>query len=98
MRIDLDLSRHCIETEMKRQYNKSISAYFKNQGSRSEADKQTLEAQIELLQQGLESFDFNRLRAQHPELRGEIQAAVALAPTAEDTPEILINGKAINGN
>jgi len=98
MKIDLDLSRHCIETEMKRQYNKNISAYFKRQGSLNEPDKQALEAQIELLQQGLESFDFNRLRAQYPELRGEIQAGVALAQTSEDAPEILINGKAINGN
>jgi hypothetical protein len=98
MKVDLDLSRHCIETEMKRQYNKNISAYFKRQGRLNEPDKQALEAQIELLQQGLESFDFNRLRAQHPELRGEIQAEVALAQTSEDAPEILINGKAINGN
>jgi len=98
MKIDLDLSRHCIETEMKRQYNKSLSAYFKRKGSRNEPDKQFLEAQIELLQQGLESFDFNRLRAQYPELRGEIQAAVALAKTAEAAPEILINGKIIDGN
>lgn len=98
MRIDLDLSRHCIETEMKRQYNKSISAYFKRQGSRNEQDKQALEEQIELLQQGLESFDFNRLRARYPELRGEIQAEVTLAQTAEAAPEILINGKTIDGN
>ena len=28
MDIRLDLSRHCIETEIKKQYNKSISTYY----------------------------------------------------------------------
>ena len=93
MKIKLDLSRHCIETEMKRQYNKSISAYFK-QGAN--ADKKSLETQIDLLQKGLEAFDFNRLRAQYAELRGDREADVALVANAAAAPEILINGKAIN--
>ena len=93
MNIKLDLSRHCVETEMKRQYNKTISAYFKK---KAEEDKQALETQIEMLQQGLETFDFNRLRAQYPELRGEEDADVQLSETADHKPEIRINGKAIN--
>jgi len=95
MKIKLNLSRHCIETEMKRQYNKALSAYFK---SGPEGDKQALEARIELLQQGLENFDFNRLRAHYPELRGDVEAKVVLAPTEENKPEILINGEAIHAN
>jgi len=93
MNIKLDLSRHCVETEMKRQYNKTISAYFKKKAGE---DKQALETQIDLLQQGLETFDFNRLRAEYPELRGEVAAEVELSATADQKPQILINEKAIN--
>ncbi|MBS3758549.1 MAG: hypothetical protein KGY61_07785 [Desulfobacterales bacterium] len=93
MNIKLDLSRHCVETEMKRQYNKTISAYFKK---KPDEDKQALEAQIDLLQQGLETFDFNRLRGEYPELRGEEVAEVELSATEDDKPQILINGKAID--
>ena len=95
MNIKLNLSRHCIETEMKRQYNKTISDYFKKKAG---DDKQALETRIDLLQQGLETFDFNRLRTQYPELRGEAPAAVELTATAGQKPQLLINGKAINAN
>jgi len=93
MNIKLNLSRHCVETEMKRQYNKSISAYFKNKAG---DDKQTLETRIDLLQKGLETFDFNRLRAQYAELRGEAEADVQLSADADHKPQILINGEAID--
>ncbi|MFP4226931.1 MAG: hypothetical protein ACLFRF_09390 [Desulfobacterales bacterium] len=95
MIIKLNLSRHCIETEMKRQYNKTISDYFKKKAGE---DRQALETRIDLLQQGLETFDFNRLRAQYPELRGEAPAAVELTETADQKPQLLINGKAIDAN
>ncbi len=42
--IKLDLSRHCIETEIKKQYNKKISQYFK-----TDSNKKALEAEIEIL-------------------------------------------------
>ncbi|MDZ7830917.1 MAG: hypothetical protein U5L07_04115 [Desulfobacterales bacterium] len=95
MNIKLNLSRHCIETEMKRQYNKTISDYFKKKAG---DDKQALETRIDLLQQGLETFDFNRLRTQYAELRGEAPAAVELTATAGQKPQLLINGKAIDAN
>ncbi len=95
MEIKLNTGRHCIETEMKRQYNKTISAYFK---SGPETDKQTLEARIDLLQQGLENFDFNRLRANYPELRGETEAEVTLAATAKHKPELRINGEPVHAD
>lgn len=93
MSIKLNLSRHCVETEMKRQYNKTISDYFKKKAG---DDKQALETRIDLLQQGLETFDFNRLRARYPELRGEVAAQVELSGTADQTPQLLINGRVID--
>ncbi len=93
MNIKLNLSRHCVETEMKRQYNKTISTYFKKKTS---DDKQSLETRIDLLQQGLETFDFNRLRNQYPELRGEVAADVELSATDDQKPQILINGRVID--
>lgn len=95
MEIKLKLDRHCIETEMKRQYNKTLSAYFK---SGPEADKQALETRIDLLQQGLENFDFNHLRANYPQLRGEVEAEVTLAPTAKNKPELRINGEPVHAD
>lgn len=93
MNIKLNLSRHCVETEMKRQYNKAISEYFKK---KPDNDKQALETEIDLLQQGLETFDFNRLRGEYPELRGEVEADVELSATEDQKPKILINEKAID--
>ncbi|MFO7839314.1 MAG: hypothetical protein R6X08_07435 [Desulfosalsimonadaceae bacterium] len=94
MKMKLDLSRHCIETEMKRQYNKALSQYFK---AKTDADRQPLEARIDMLQKGLENFDFNRLRAGYPELRGDIEAEISLASQEEEKPPlILINGEKID--
>jgi hypothetical protein len=66
MKIRLDLSTHCIETEIKRRYNLEISAYFKA----GLEEQQQLEPIIDILRLALETFDFARLRAQHPELAG----------------------------
>lgn len=93
MKMKLDLRRHCIETEMKRQYNKALSQYFK---ATTDADRQPLETRIEMLQKGLENFDFNRLRAGYPELRGDIEAEITLAGQQDKPPLILINGERID--
>lgn len=66
MELRLDLSNHCIETEIKRRYNLEISAYFKA----GLEEQQRLELIIDMLRLALESFDFARLRARHPELAG----------------------------
>ena len=64
--IPLDLSVHCIETELKRDYHQAIRAYFKS----GEQKKERLEATISVLQHLLETVDFPRLRASHPVLAG----------------------------
>ncbi|MBW2250191.1 MAG: hypothetical protein JRF60_06080, partial [Deltaproteobacteria bacterium] len=54
MKIKLNLSRHCIETETKRLYNQSVLKYFKAD------DKDRIEKQIETLQNALQTLDFGK--------------------------------------
>jgi len=61
----LDLSRHCIQTEIRRLYNRSVSRYFK-----LEKEDPQLAADIELLKNALETLDFPRLRSAHGALAG----------------------------
>ncbi len=78
VKIRLDLSRHCIETEIKRLYNRSVALYFKDQ-----ANKQELEIRIEVLKEALERLDFPFLRSRHPILSGSAGRGVFLAVDAE---------------
>jgi hypothetical protein len=73
MRIPLDLSRHCIETELRRRHERAVA-----EALRPAADLDRLEAEIFLLRSALEGLDFRRLRADHPSLNAESQADVAL--------------------
>lgn len=72
--ITLDLSRHCIETAIKRRHNRSISDYFK-----AENDRPRLESEIELLQAALTQYDFEALRSRYPALAGRSDAEVRLS-------------------
>ena len=58
MEFVLDLSRHCIETAIRRSHARAVSDYFKQR-----RDRETLEAEIELLAYALENLDFGRLRS-----------------------------------
>jgi hypothetical protein len=75
MDIRLDLSKHCIETELKRQYNKAISAYFKA-GSEQ---KPLMEPVIDLIQSALQTLDFAQLRTRYPALSGGTKCKVTLS-------------------
>lgn len=66
MDVQLDLSAHCIETEIKRRYNLEISAYFKA----GLEEQQRLEPIIDTLRLALETFDFAKLRTRYPALAG----------------------------
>jgi hypothetical protein len=66
MDVQLDLSTHCIETEIKRCYNLKISAYFKAGLN----ERQRLEPIIDMLRLALETFDFAKLRTRYPALAG----------------------------
>ena len=73
MKIRLDLSRHCIETEIKRLYNTSVSRYFKDQNSR-----EALEIKIDVLHKALERLDFPFLRSRYPSLAGSVERDIFL--------------------
>lgn len=76
----LNLSKHCIETELKRQYNHAISNYFKAQ----EGQKPFLESSIEILHQALENLNFASLRSQFPELAGGFHQPITLSRSQGD--------------
>jgi hypothetical protein len=88
--IRLDLRKHCVETEIKRRYNRALSQYFKSGGRRQE-----LEDQIEVLQRALETFDFNALRSTYPALAGRSEDSVRLTGTAGGAPVLWINDEAV---
>ena len=89
MKIKLNLSRHCIETEIKRLYNQSVLKYFKAD------DKDRIEKQIEILQHALQTLDFGKLRSTYPELAGHRDDHVELSFNNQNQIIILINGKEI---
>lgn len=78
--IELDLSTHCIATEVKRLHNRRISDYFKGRG-----DKEALEAEISLLARALEELDLPALRGVHRLLAGGEPVAAVLSG-AEGAP------------
>ena len=91
MDIRLDLSRHCIETEIKKQYNKAVSAYFKA----GIDEKRRLEPKLEIIHRALETLDFAHLRTQYPPLAGGTDRKVILSWEKEDLM-ITIDGKKLN--
>jgi len=91
MKIKLDLRKHCIETELKRLYNRSLSEYFKP-GSNQEQ----IEKEIDVLKTVLENSNFSNLRSTYPELVGKCEANIVLTIDKQDQVVILINGLEIN--
>ena len=90
MHIILDLKHHCIETELKKKYNQSISQYFE----KKPPDKK-LEQQIENLKTALTSLDFGYLRKEFPALAGHHDDEVIISYDSNNKIAILINGKLI---
>jgi glutamate formiminotransferase len=86
LEIQLDLSGHCIETDIKKQYNRLISNYFKSAG-----DRDGIEKKISLLKHALETLDFRQLRNKHPELAGNTDDKVFLSWDDMKTLRIRIN-------
>lgn len=88
--VRLDLSTHCIQTEIKKLYNQAVSAYF-----RRDSEKQDLENRIELLKNALESLDFQRLRSTYAELAGGREESVYLESGPDGQIHIKVNQKEI---
>lgn len=87
MEIKLNLKKHCVQTECKRQYEQALSRYFKTKGQDA-----GLESVIELLQRALAELDFGRLRSRYPALAGGTDESVVLTEKA-GTPCLAINGQ-----
>jgi len=93
MRILLDVNKHCIQTAVKRKYNRLISNYFKSGRTN---DTKTIESEISLLKQALENIDFAWLRAAYPELRGGSSHEIFISTGSNNNINILINGKTVH--
>ena len=78
MEIHLNLSKHCIQTELKRRHNRAVSEYFR---APPEAQPR-LEALIETLRLALDKLDFSQLRARFPVLSGGSDLDIRLSQTA----------------
>ena len=84
----LDLSKHCIETEIRRLYNRDVSRYIRLK----RGDRQ-IEADIELLKLALESLDFSQLRSGYPALAGRAAGCtVELVASGADGIVIMLDG------
>ena len=88
MDIQLNLTRHCTETEIKRQYNKAVSAYFKADTE----TRQRLEPTIEVMRRALETLNFPHLRTRYPPLAGGTDRHIVLSCRNENIT-IAIDGK-----
>ena len=90
MGIKLNLQKHCIETEIKRLYNQSLSEFFI-----ANSDKNMLEKRISILQYALEHFDFPYLRRTYIELAGSCKDDIVLIWDKTNRIRLKINDKEV---
>jgi hypothetical protein len=88
MKIPINLSKHCIETEAKRIYEENLTHYFKGPDSK----RPELEEKIEGLRNFLEYSDFNHLRSSNRVLAGGEGGKAVLHVLDRDLFEIEIDG------
>lgn len=91
MEIQLDLSTHCIETELRKHYNKAVSEYFKAGWE----EKRPLESVIDMISHALETFDFAKLRARYSALAGGTHHKIIISRKDKNVL-ITIDDKTIN--
>lgn len=90
MKLQLDLTNHCIQTEVKRRHEAAISRYFKSGGS-----KESIEAELVLLEKALAAFDFSLLRGRWPELSGGADRPVFLVDDNSGRPCLRFGDRSI---
>ena len=91
MKIKLNLKNHCVETELKRLYNRNLSQYFKPGSNQKQIEKI-----IDVIKTILENSNISNLRSKYPELSGISDADILLTTDRQDQVVILINGLEIN--
>jgi hypothetical protein len=86
--IQLNLSKHCIKTELKRLYNETLSILVG-----SAAPDPYLEKRYQNLVAALENLDFQKLRGENPQLAGGSQnIKIELVFSEKGNISILIDG------
>ena len=91
MKIQLDLTKHCIETELKRRHNRLVSRYFKLK--RKDLD---LENKIDCIGKALNSLNFQFLRSHFSDLAGNSDKDILLSVDEKGEIHILIEGNEID--
>ena len=91
MNIKLNLKKHCVETELKRLYNRNLSKYFK-----PGCNQKQIEKIIDVIKTVLENSNISNLRSKYPELSGNSEANILLTTDRQGQVVISINGLEIN--
>lgn len=95
MEIELNLKNHCIASEIKKLYNRNVSAYLKKAHNLKPDETVPVEKKIELLKKALETLDFSELRSKHPVLAGNTNIPVILGMTYNLELYITIDNKKV---
>jgi hypothetical protein len=90
IKIPLDLSRHCIQTEISRLYSRMLALCLKSAEPGGDTEKK-----LELLKQALEKWDFPALRSNHIALAGGQDNTVALVEDDAGRAAIVVNDRFI---
>jgi hypothetical protein len=94
MQIIINLKKHCIETEIKKEYERLIKRYFDKK--RFNDEKAFIEERIEPLKFFIEHADFSFLRKNYPELNGANDLQVVLnIPDQFFQTKIVFNNKTV---
>ena len=88
--VRLDLSRHCVETAVRRAYNRAISEYFKPGGATAER-----EGRIDLLESALSGLDLGGLRGRDPALAGGFDGEVVLGRDPAGRLTLRVDGRPV---
>lgn len=91
--ISLTLKKHCIETEIKKHYNRAVRDYFK---AASSDQRSELEQRIELFKKALETLDFSRLRGRLTKLSGGTRQEVEISLDSAGDVVICVGGVPIS--
>jgi len=93
--LTLNLKKHCIASEIKKLYNKSVSTYLKKSKNNSYETDPGLEATIELLKKALEQLDLPGLRNRYPVLAGKTDTLVTIGLNNDQELSLTIENQII---
>jgi len=89
-RLTLDLRRHCLETAIRRRYNRVLADLLRSRGATPE-----MERCLAFLKTALEELDFPALRGSHRELAGHCDAEVAIGDDGSGGIGVWIDGRVV---